>query len=235
MIHCLKCQTPNPDGARFCKACRAPMPNTQEKKRCPNGHIMDPTWKICPICQGAAGGAQKVKAIRREKTVVQPENAELRISGPRRKTKVEGHMPGTLSPGEKKAGRKTVVISPEGSGENKDSAVRPRIVGFLITYSHEPSGAYFVIREGRHIIGAGKKTDIRINGDKNMSSEHCILLFRRGLFLMRDNLSTNGTFLNGEEVTADVQLSNYDKIKMGDTEFTLMMVHPSKNPEQPNA
>jgi hypothetical protein len=231
MIHCLKCQTPNPDGARFCKACRAPMSNTQEKKRCPNGHIMDPTWKICPICQGAAGSAQKAKVMNRQKTLVQPENAALRVSGgPRRKTKVEGHMPGAVSTGEKKARRKTVVISREGSDENKDSAARPHIVGFLVTYSHEPSGAYFVIREGRHIIGAGKKTDITIKGDKNISSEHSILLFRRGLFLIRDNLSTNGTFLNGEEISGDVQLNNYDKIKMGDTEFTLMMVHPSRNP-----
>jgi len=99
-------------------------------------------------------------------------------------------------------------------------------VGFLITYSNDPSGEYFEIREGRHVIGAGVDTDITLKGDKNVSSEHSILLFRRGLFLIRDNLSTNGTFVNGEEIVGDVSLNNYDKIKMGDTQFTLIIIEP---------
>ncbi len=233
MIQCPKCRTTNPDGARFCKACRAPIPNIDGKIRCPNGHIMDPTWKVCPICRADTGSGQGARTPSREKTLMQSGNASLKVSGgPRRKTKVEGPVPERVSAGAKKARRKTVVISPDKNGPKNDAIVRPRMVGFLVTYSHEPSGAYYEIREGRHVIGAGNGMDIAVKSDKNMSSEHAILLFRRGLFWMRDNLSTNGTFVNGEEITGDVSLNNYDKITMGDTEFTLIMIEPSKkNPQ----
>jgi len=92
MINCPKCHTPNPDGAKFCKACRSPIPKTTEKIRCPNGHIMDPTWKICPVCQAGAGDGGK-KNISHQKTLAQVENAMPQVSGSaRRKTKVEGHI-----------------------------------------------------------------------------------------------------------------------------------------------
>ena len=225
MINCPKCNTHNPDGAKFCKACRSPIPKTTEKIRCSNGHIMDPTWKICPICQAGAGDGRKKIGVSHQKTQV--ENATLQGSGSaRRKTKIEDHILERGPVGSKRAKRKTVVISTNKSHGKDDSAVRPRIVGFLITYSNDPSGEYFEIKEGRHVIGAGAETDITLKGDKNISSEHSILLFRRGLFLMRDNLSTNGTFVNGEEIAGDVSLNNYDKIKMGDTQFTFIIIEP---------
>ena len=227
MINCPKCHTTNPDGAKFCKACRSPIPKTNEKIRCPNGHIMDPTWQKCPICQAGTADAPKEKSKSHQKTLGQVEKAALQVSGgARRETKVENHILEGGSVGSKKAKRKTVVISTNKSHGKDDSAPRPRIVGFLITYSYDPSGEYFEIREGRHVIGAGVDTDITLKGDKNISSEHSILLFRRGVFLMRDNLSTNGTFVNGEEIRGDVSLNNYDKIKMGDTQFTLIIIEP---------
>ena len=232
MIQCPKCRTTNPDGARFCKACRAPIPNISEKIRCPNGHIMDPTWKDCPICRADTGSGRGLTTPSHEKTFMQSGNASLKVSGgPRRKTKVEGPVSEGVSAGAKKARRKTVVISPDQNGPKNNAIAKPRMVGFLVTYSHEPSGTYYEIREGRHMIGAGN-VDISVKGDKNMSSEQAILLFRRGLFWMRDNLSTNGTFVNGEEITKDVTLNNYDKITMGDTEFTLIMIEPSKKAPQ---
>ena len=186
---------------------------------------MDPTWKVCPICRADTGSG---RGPSHEKTLMQSGNASIKVSGgPRRKTKVEGTVSERVSAGAKKARRKTVVISQNKSDKDNDSIERPRMVGFLVTYSHEPSGAYYEIREGRHVIGAGN-VDIAVKSDKNISSEHAILLFRRGLFWMRDNLSTNGTFVNGEEITGDVTLNNYDKITMGDTEFTLIIIEPSK-------
>jgi len=227
MIKCPKCATANPDGARFCKACRTPIPATGDVKRCPNGHIMDLTWKFCPICQQNREMEPSKKAVHRRRTVVTSGKEEIpQQAGPRRKTKVEGSMSGSVPQTPRKQRRKTVVYASQ-KGAESSATTLSRLVGFLVTYSHEPSGAYFVLREGRHIIGAGDRTDITIRKDRNISSEHAVLLYRRGLFLMRDNLSTNGTYLNGREITGDVQLKNYDKIKMGDTEFTLIVIDPT--------
>jgi pSer/pThr/pTyr-binding forkhead associated (FHA) protein len=76
------------------------------------------------------------------------------------------------------------------------------------------------------MIGTGNKADIIIPENTMMSSEHAILLYRRGKFLFRDNLSTNGSFINGEEIMGDVELANYDNLNMGNTEFRLIMVDP---------
>ena len=51
MISCPKCQAANPDGANFCKSCGETIPKSEKKLRCKNGHIMDPSWKVCPHCQ----------------------------------------------------------------------------------------------------------------------------------------------------------------------------------------
>ena len=228
MVNCPKCRTSNPDGAKFCKACRTPIPQTDKKLCCPNGHIMDPSWKVCPICRAGALSAGNAHAPTEKKTIL--ENMERNppyAEGARRKTKVEGtpvvHGP---SPAEK-GKRKTVVICQDGNGEKSASNAKPRLVGFLTTFSPDPAGLYFEVREGRHVAGAGEHTNITIKNDKNISSEHAILLYRRGIFFLRDNLSTNGTFVNGKEITTDVRLKNYDEIRMGDTVLKLIIIEPS--------
>lgn len=49
-----------------------------------------------------------------------------------------------------------------------------------------------------------------------------MLLYRRGKFLFQDNLSTNGSFVNGEKAIGQIELKNYDEIKLGNTIFKLI-------------
>ncbi|MBF0497842.1 MAG: zinc ribbon domain-containing protein, partial [Deltaproteobacteria bacterium] len=68
MVNCPKCQTPNADGVKFCKSCRTPLPKSAESRCCPNGHIMDALWTVCPVCKApvnspnVAGGDRKSPA-----------------------------------------------------------------------------------------------------------------------------------------------------------------------------
>lgn len=244
MVNCPKCKTPNSDGANFCKACRTPLPKSSEKqRRCPNGHIMDPSWAVCPQCQGSLKAGTPV----RTPTFVEPDGAAPMAGGsgnsPRRPT-----VPIGLRIDEQK-GKKTVVepLSRQATGvlrggvndmltegksveDKKEANVSPsgktrRLVGFLVTYSHDSMGQAFEIREGRHIIGR-TNGDICLPSDTMMSSEHAVLLYRRGKFHFEDKLSTNGSFINGEEVSGQIELHNYDRIKMGDTAFTLVVTEP---------
>ncbi len=240
-MECPKCKTANSANAKFCKSCGSII-GKSEKKRCPHGHVLDPTWGgRCAICESGGdrpapspdGGPHKGKTIREEG--LPPFPPDMGKSGqPIRKTKME---PGTMSepsptppdpnvprPDSGRRRKKTMVMSDYAQeGQNEGVSEARRLVGFLVTYSHKPAGEFFELREGRYVIGSGTRSDIYIS-DNMMSSEHAILLFRRGKFLFRDNLSTNGSFVNGEEVIGDIEVGNYDNINMGDTEFRLIKI-----------
>ncbi|HVW86742.1 MAG TPA: FHA domain-containing protein, partial [Bryobacteraceae bacterium] len=149
----------------------------QAARVCPNGHTMDPTWTHCPYCQdsGAPRNANEGAGPSRNRTRVQEDAAD---SGSERKTR------------------------------NYDQPQEPavaeyhgRIVGVLISYSRRREGEVFAIREGKNFIGSGNcvstglPCDVWFPEDKAMSSEHALILFRLGEFLIFDQQSTNGTFL----------------------------------------
>lgn len=67
-------------------------------------------------------------------------------------------------------------------------------------------------------IGRGENNDIVIN-DSFVSLEHaCITKYKHGYWLADLN-STNGTILNGKEITGEVVLNSGDEIKIGDATF----------------
>ncbi|MFH1136857.1 MAG: FHA domain-containing protein [Pseudomonadota bacterium] len=228
MKNCPKCKTPNVDDASFCKACGSPMPKTGEKPRCVNGHILDPSWTDCPICQA---GSQS--QMQRRTTTVEPNDfGPPPKDSPRRKTKIETAVPEnsaassfeTDNPLKRKKTR--VAGYDDDPAADAPGSAPGKLVGFLVTFSFNPAGKYFEIREGRSLIGSGDGVDMCMAEDKLMSSRHAVLLYRRGRFLFRDDMSTNGSWVNGEETTQDVELRNYDRVNMGNTEFRLLIIDP---------
>ncbi len=85
-----------------------------------------------------------------------------------------------------------------------------KLMGWLATFDRAPMGQDFQLREGRNVIGTAPDCDVRIEGDANISGRHLTILFRLGEVLFRDELSTNGTFINGN-------LSNEGRLRDGDT------------------
>jgi len=97
----------------------------------------------------------------------------------------------------------------------------------LLSYSRDPGGEIFPLREGRNTIGSGDTKegdpcDILIPDDRKMSGFHAIILYRRGRYFISDQISTNGTFVNNEEVLDRSELSNYALLQLGRTEFTFI-------------
>ncbi|MFM8392823.1 MAG: FHA domain-containing protein, partial [Acidobacteriota bacterium] len=110
-------------------------------------------------------------------------------------------------------GRRTVFAASEvGTG----AASRGKIVGWLISYTANPDGEDFRIYAGHNRIGANPICDIVINDD-TVSGSHAILVYREGRCLLKDDLSRNGTFVNGREITEAHPLQNYDQIRLGNT------------------
>ncbi|HEX6117448.1 MAG TPA: FHA domain-containing protein [Solirubrobacterales bacterium] len=67
-------------------------------------------------------------------------------------------------------------------------------------------------------IGRSAEADVRIE-DRFASQIHCRVYSKRNAYRLEDLGSTNGTFLNGEQVNGEVGLRDLDQIRIGDTEF----------------
>ncbi|MEX1071921.1 MAG: FHA domain-containing protein [Anaerolineales bacterium] len=57
--------------------------------------------------------------------------------------------------------------------------------------------------------------------DETVSSEHARLVYRHDQWWLEDLNSKNGTFLNGEALTAPVVLADQDEIRCGQVSFSI--------------
>jgi hypothetical protein len=173
-------------------------------QKCPKGHLMDPNWVTCPYCESEQRANQKA----RESIVPSRGNRrETRLVQPAPKLQENVHV---------------------GEGDTR------LIVGVLITYTWRPEGQLFPVREGKNFIGSGeinseafhRSSDVQISQDRRMSSEHALILCRHGRYEIIDQMSSNGTFLNGEMLRANhsTEIPNYAKIQAGSTIFTFIQI-----------
>jgi hypothetical protein len=78
-----------------------------------------------------------------------------------------------------------------------------------------------LLRDGGFTIGRHPQVVDRVVDESALSRRHMRISKDKGKYLLEDLNSTNGTYLNGKQVTAysPVELSPGDKISMGDIEF----------------
>lgn len=67
-------------------------------------------------------------------------------------------------------------------------------------------------------VGRGDENSLRLD-DRFVSSRHALICLRDGRRLLMDRGSTNGTFVNGKRVEAEVELCPGDRIAVGNTVF----------------
>jgi EAL domain-containing protein (putative c-di-GMP-specific phosphodiesterase class I) len=80
-------------------------------------------------------------------------------------------------------------------------------------------------------IGRGEKVDLRVDSTR-VSREHARIEQIGSSYHVRDNGSTNGTFLNGERIT-DAPLCDGDMLVIADVEFSFFS--PGAGPRRPEA
>lgn len=100
---------------------------------------------------------------------------------------------------------------------DKQMVVR-KLVGWLVTYDLDPNGIDFRLYEGRNIIGRDFNCEVCIN-DPKISSRHAVIRYLRGSFKIKDELSANGTRVNGDYIddNISIDLKDGDAIYVGDT------------------
>jgi serine/threonine protein kinase len=94
------------------------------------------------------------------------------------------------------------------------------MLGYLRVTEGPDTGRMFNLEEGLTLsIGRSEKTDTKLK-DLSVSRIHCELRVVDGQFLLVDNESVGGTFVNGEKVKEQT-LKTGDTIKIGETEMRL--------------
>lgn len=96
-----------------------------------------------------------------------------------------------------------------------------KITGWLVSYTIDPMGIDFRIYEGKNRIGKDPSLEITVASDSTVSGNHAVILYRSGVWYLEDEMSANGTFLNGEELAPrnPTKLADNDTVKVGNTTF----------------
>lgn len=204
-------------------------------QKCPNGHYYDSSLSKCPYCPSSAapaphvGGAQRTEHYPGEfaddgktkpyfegaegSTVVSPDGMQ--------KTLIEGMPQPPQPPQLPKAAdsNKTQFFDENAEGEKETKRSYRKLVGWLVSYTIDACGVDFKLYEGRNIIGRDGDCQIVIP-DGTVTGKHAVILFRNGKYSITDQQSSNGTYVNGDDIELEPRyIQDGDIIKLGDTEL----------------
>jgi pSer/pThr/pTyr-binding forkhead associated (FHA) protein len=88
----------------------------------------------------------------------------------------------------------------------------------LFVVSGKARGNYYLLNEGTVIVGRDEKADIQIV-DEMVSRNHLEVTYEDGKqgCRLKDLQSANGVFVNSRRIAGDVEVSDGDTIKIGET------------------
>jgi len=163
-------------------------------KQCEKNHFYKEDLDDCPYCpKGTVGEV--------------PETVKTSILDDNQDNSTKTVVFGGETPKEEKTAKKNfdptrTMITPtkvSDDSENSDEVQisKRKLRGWLVTFDIEEFGTDYKIFEGRNLIGKKSTCDITVL-DNEVSSEHAVILFRKDKFEISDQMSTNGTLLNGE-------------------------------------
>ena len=184
-------------------------------KACGQGHFYSETQTECPYCP--QGGASSDNSAPGGKTEVMGEGTDIDatefvktggtedVSADKTQVFSPSDMPtvpvgGGASPQNFDANKTMIGGAEDGPDPDAPNTVqRRKLRGWLVTFDIEEFGLDFRIIEGRNSIGSNPKNDITIQ-DVKASGEHAMILYKAGEFMLSDEMSSNGTLLNGEDL-----------------------------------
>ncbi|HRY83389.1 MAG TPA: FHA domain-containing protein [Candidatus Cloacimonadota bacterium] len=212
-MNCPKCKTVNSDGMLFCRKCGTPL--NPQYKVCPNGHNYPSDLDLCPHCPTNRAAEAYDDTDGLDKTRI--DSSAPQMAG--------GDKAGWTI-GRVEADRdKTVIMNPPKTSvpsATEQPAIR-KLTGWLVTFDLQASGVDFRLYMGRHLIGRGARCDIVLQVP-GVSEEHAVLLNRDGKFILQDNLSANGTYVNGEAIDDKRVLRENDVITIAGIKLKLKLV-----------
>jgi hypothetical protein len=214
---CPSCGKENKAEAGICKHCSAAL--GQKYKTCKNGHNYELSLNECPYCPGSEVSTVFKTSTDSRKTVIDKQ-AEM-TTEPEIFAKKENTLTSAASP---VPSQKTVIEKePKKEKPVPGSSSTPKLVGWLVTYDLEPAGIDFKLYEGRTKIGRTDFCNVLIN-DASVSEEHSLLFYNNNKFIIQDELSESGTFVNGKRIEERTNLNDGDQIKVGNISFIIKFI-----------
>jgi hypothetical protein len=216
-------------------------------QKCNNGHFYKEGMAKCPYCPGQNASTGPAADLNKtqittnfddptqmmgsaDKTEVFSPNGPSADLTPNDKT--EHIVAPTPSQAKKNNLDRTFIQGVEeipGSDGDNDIDHKPvgaprasrRMVGWLVSYTLDSMGLDYRLYEGNNTVGRDTNNSIIIKQDSVISSKHINILFRKDRYWIRDEMSANGTLLNGEDLDLDkvYELHDGDTIKIGNTNF----------------
>jgi pSer/pThr/pTyr-binding forkhead associated (FHA) protein len=93
------------------------------------------------------------------------------------------------------------------------------------------AGTTFLVWKSPYIIGRHEQADLRI-GNTQVSVYHCSILIRANEVWVRDMDSTNGTFLNDEQITGEHRIGIGDQLRIGPAVFEIIQEATGAIPDE---
>jgi hypothetical protein len=189
---------------------------------CPIHGSLEPGWTTCPYCQketreSTRGGSEEATGKRaappKPRSLSERETQKAVPAGARRQGQ-----------GEDKTVRRAPGPSERGRGRvppTERVQRPPELLAWLIMKEGSRIGQVFALDPGGTEIGRDSANHIVLD-DTKISAFHAKIKVEEGKQLMVwDLASANGTFVNGERVTAPVAIKENDEIKLGTTVLVL--------------
>ncbi|MCS7054387.1 MAG: FHA domain-containing protein [Ignavibacterium sp.] len=215
-MKCNNCKKENPDLAKFCKHCGSPLQEVGFKT-CINGHNYKASLSKCPFCP-STDYEQTVRDLDNEKTLLDS-SVNKNPNSDDAKTIIDTSAP-TIKRPNQLDDQKTILID---VNRPLEGIATRKLVGWIVTFDLNPNGTDFKLFEGRNVIGRSKNCDIVVD-NRSISDKHCTILYRNEKFIISDELSTNGTYVNNEMIEDKTYLKDNDLIKLGTVNFKIKII-----------
>ena len=206
-------------------------------KRCENGHFIDESWDLCPYCP-ADNSEAEIPIVRpsrfqqeamRPAPVAAPPPAPPPAVAPAAAVPIpdRDRMP-TMTPPPAVPRHEPVVVQPPPmertvAVQKITGSAKRYVVGWLVGLDGPARGESYPVRIGRNVLGRDKRSDIIVQDDQ-ASSHHADLVFRpeERRFILMDHNSTNGTYVNDQEIEPRRDLAANDIVRIGSQRFLFM-------------
>ncbi len=110
----------------------------------------------------------------------------------------------------------------EDNGEGETTVLQQMQYKNIIPYLvRVRTNALIAIEKSEFVVGKSAECDYQVADNRKISRKHCTFKISNGECYIRDNNSTNHTYINGRLIQPDfdVMLQNDDYIRMADEEF----------------
>lgn len=214
------------------------QPMTTIEYRCPEcQNALDPSWTQCPYCEAKKKAGDKTS---RAPTANVAKPAVAAAPAGHRATRTDAPMASAsaaaaAAPPAPGRGHTLVDSMPGGpAGSARAGAGGRKLTGVVTSFTWSRLGQLFEVRDGRNYVGSGdissennRRCDIHVPEDHMMSAAHFLILCQSGKYIISDNLSTNGTWVNETQIdTRGEELPDDALIKAGATVFRFQKIHP---------